>query len=94
MEAELSKKIPILKDKLEIREYVEEITKDGKIEWSSVNNGPFLVPWIMLSGWFGANRKTGTALYRMFIVPFLLVHRERALLLKQPYQFYVNIKDR
>jgi len=70
IETELSRKLPIVKDKMEIRKYVEEITKDGKIEWSSVNNGPFFVPWLLLSGWLGPNPKTGTALYRMFNIPF------------------------
>jgi hypothetical protein len=31
-----------VKEKLRIRKYVEEVAAAGKIEWSSINNGPFL----------------------------------------------------
>ena len=31
-----------VKEKLRIRKYVEEVAAGGKIEWSSINNGPFL----------------------------------------------------
>jgi hypothetical protein len=34
--------LDIVKDKLEIRRYTEEATKDSETEWSSINNGPFL----------------------------------------------------
>jgi penicillin-binding protein-related factor A (putative recombinase) len=31
----------IVKDKFEIRNYVEETTQNTNTEWSSINNGPF-----------------------------------------------------
>jgi hypothetical protein len=34
--------LDIVKDKLEIRKYVEEATANSDTEWSSINNGPFL----------------------------------------------------
>lgn len=34
--------LDIVKDKLEIRRYVEEAVKNTNTEWSSINNGPFL----------------------------------------------------
>lgn len=63
MDNKLAQKLPIITDKVEIRKYIEELGSSGKIEWSSVNNGPFFVPWIWLSGWMGPNPKTKTATY-------------------------------
>lgn len=63
MDNPLAQKLPIIKDKLEIRAFVEGLGNEGKIEWSSVNNGPFFVPFIWLSGWMGPNPKTKTATY-------------------------------
>ncbi|KAF4624589.1 hypothetical protein G7Y89_g13580 [Cudoniella acicularis] len=60
MEVETSQTLPILKDKLEIRKYVEGLASSGKIEWTSINNGPFLVNFLWLSGWMGPNPKTKT----------------------------------
>ncbi|KUJ23697.1 NAD(P)-binding protein [Mollisia scopiformis] len=54
MDNKLSQKLPIIKDKLEIRAYVE---------WNSVNNGPFMLPQMWLSGWMGPNPKTKTATF-------------------------------
>jgi hypothetical protein len=54
LETKLSQALPIVSDKIEIRKYVEELAASGKIEWTSVNNGPFFVPFIWLSGWMGA----------------------------------------
>jgi hypothetical protein len=34
--------LPIVSEKLAIRKYVVEAAAKGKIEWSSINNGPFL----------------------------------------------------
>jgi nucleoside-diphosphate-sugar epimerase len=34
--------LPIVSEKLAIRKYVVEAAATGKIEWSSINNGPFL----------------------------------------------------
>lgn len=58
-----SQTLPIIRDKLEIRKYAEELGSSGKIGWSSVNNGPFFVPFIWTMGWMGANVQTKTALY-------------------------------
>jgi putative NADH-flavin reductase len=63
LEAEASKSLPIVTEKLEIRKYVEELVKDGKLEWSSINNGPFFVSYLWLSGFMGPNPKTKTATY-------------------------------
>jgi hypothetical protein len=53
LENNLSRKLPIVLDKIEIRKYVEKLAEDGKVEWTSVNNGPFTIPFIWLSGWMG-----------------------------------------
>lgn len=50
LENSLSRKLPIVFDKLEIRKYVEKLAEDGKVEWTSVNNGPFTLPFAWLSG--------------------------------------------
>jgi hypothetical protein len=34
--------LPIVSEKLAIRKYIVEAAATGKIEWSSINNGPFL----------------------------------------------------
>ncbi|KAN0092467.1 NAD(P)-binding protein [Hyaloscypha variabilis] len=57
LETELSRQLPIVTDKIEIRKYLEELGQQGKIEWSSINNGPFLIPMIWLSGWIGPGVK-------------------------------------
>jgi hypothetical protein len=59
---ELSKKLPIVKDKVEIRTYVESLATEGKIDWTSINNGPFLIPQIWTSGWMGPSIQTKTAI--------------------------------
>lgn len=61
MDNKLAQKLPIIADKLEIRKYVEGLAKDGKIEWGSVNNGPFMLQFIYLGGMFGPNMKNRTA---------------------------------
>lgn len=53
LETKLSQALPIVTDKIEIRKYVEDLASSGKIEWTSVNNGPFLLPFVWLSGWMG-----------------------------------------
>ncbi|TVY82386.1 putative pinoresinol-lariciresinol reductase [Lachnellula suecica] len=63
LETKLSQALPIVKDKLEIRKYAETLGSSGKIGWSSVNGGPFFVPFIWTSGWMGANPKTKKASY-------------------------------
>lgn len=63
LESDASKSLPIVKDKLEIRAYIERLVKEGKIEWSSINNGPFFIPGLWTSGFIGPNPKTGTAIY-------------------------------
>lgn len=62
IENELSKKLPIVKDKIEIRTYIESLATEGKIDWTSINNGPFLIPQIWTSGWMGPNVKNKTAI--------------------------------
>ncbi len=63
LENATAQKLPIVHDKVEIRKYVEELASSGKIEWSSVNNGPFLVPQFWLTGFLGPNLKAKTANY-------------------------------
>ena len=58
LETELSRKLPIVKDKIKIRKYVENLGEEGKIEWTSINNGPFFLPMIWLSGWMGPSVKS------------------------------------
>lgn len=53
LETKLSQALPIVTDKIEIRKYVEDLASSGKIEWTSVSNGPFLLPFVWLSGWMG-----------------------------------------
>jgi hypothetical protein len=63
LETEASRKLPIIKDKLEIRAHVESLATTGKIEWTSVNNGPFLLNFIWTQGWMGPNLKRKIATY-------------------------------
>ena len=56
-----SRKLPIVKDKIEVRDYVESIA--DKIEWTSVNNGPFFEPWLWIAGFLGPNVKTKTVTF-------------------------------
>lgn len=63
LENALSRKLPIVKDKVEIRKYIESLAKEGKVEWMSVNNGPFFVPYLWLSGMIGPNPKTKVATF-------------------------------
>jgi len=63
MDNEKSQTLPIIQDKLKIRKYAEELGSSGKIGWSSVNNGPFLVPFVWTSGWMGPSPKTKKTLY-------------------------------
>lgn len=55
LETQLSRQLPIVKDKLEIRKYVEELATAGKVEWTTVNNGPFFLNFIWTNGWMGPN---------------------------------------
>ncbi|KAH6683846.1 hypothetical protein B0J14DRAFT_71 [Halenospora varia] len=63
LEVAPSQKLPIVKDKMEIRRYVEELANSGKIEWTSINNGPFMVNYLWLSGWMGPNPTTKVTTY-------------------------------
>ncbi|KAG9236288.1 hypothetical protein BJ875DRAFT_397547 [Amylocarpus encephaloides] len=63
LEAKASQSLPIVKDKLEIRKYVEELGASGKIEWTSVNNGPFCVGFLWTSGFVGPNLKNQTTTF-------------------------------
>jgi hypothetical protein len=58
LENELSRALPIVTNKIEIRKYVEDIAKEGMIEWTSINNGPFFLSVIWLSGWMGPGVKS------------------------------------
>lgn len=55
IETDLSRKLPIVTDKVEIRKYVEGLAAAGKIEWTSVNNGPFFIGGLWTSGFLGPN---------------------------------------
>lgn len=63
MDSKKSQTLPIIQDKLKTRKYAEELGSSGKIGWSSVNNGPFLVPYIWTSGWMGPSLQTKKTLY-------------------------------
>ncbi|KAF8858179.1 NAD(P)-binding protein [Acephala macrosclerotiorum] len=63
LENKRAQKLPIIFHKLEIRKYVEGLANEGKVEWSSVNNGPFMVPFLWLSGAMGPNPKAKTVTY-------------------------------
>jgi len=63
MDNKKSQTLPIIHDKLQTRRYAEELGSSGKIGWSSVNNGPFFIPYIWTMGWMGANLKAKTALF-------------------------------
>ncbi|QDS68150.1 hypothetical protein FKW77_010330 [Venturia effusa] len=54
--------LEIVKDKLEIRRYVEEAVKGTNTEWSSINNGPFLDLGVKM-GFLGPNLRTKTATF-------------------------------
>jgi hypothetical protein len=60
LESNLSRKLPIVFDKVEIRKYVEKLAEEGKVEWTSVNNGPFALPFVWLSGWMGPSVNSRT----------------------------------
>ncbi|KAF2436646.1 NAD(P)-binding protein [Tothia fuscella] len=54
--------LPNVSEKLKIREYVEAAGAAGKIEWSSINNGPFLDMGIQY-GFLGPNVRSKTATF-------------------------------
>jgi len=55
-------RLPNIAEKLKTREYVEELAAAGKIEWSSIQTGPFFDLGVQL-GFLGPNIKTKTALF-------------------------------
>lgn len=55
-------KLPNVSEKLEIREYIESLANQGKIEWSSVNNGPFF-DLGMKMGFMGPRLQSKTATF-------------------------------
>jgi len=63
LENEKARKLPIVTDKVEIRSFVEGLAKEGKLEWTSVNNGPFMAPFVWLSGWMGPGLKKKVTTY-------------------------------
>ncbi|KFY08416.1 hypothetical protein V492_06240 [Pseudogymnoascus sp. VKM F-4246] len=63
LETEAAKSLPIITEKINIRRYIEEVAAANKIEWTSVNNGPFLVPSLWISGFVGPNVKSKAATY-------------------------------
>jgi len=54
--------LEIVAEKLKIRNYIEEIGETGKIEWSSINNGPFLDLGVKV-GFLGPNVRNKTATF-------------------------------
>jgi len=54
--------LPNVLEKLKTREYIEELAAAGKMEWSSVQTGPFFDLGVKL-GFLGPNIKTKTALF-------------------------------
>lgn len=64
LETKLSQQLPIVTDKIEIRKYVEGLAKEGKIEWTSINNGPFALPFAWLSGLMGPEIASKTTAIR------------------------------
>jgi putative NADH-flavin reductase len=55
--------LPIVAEKLKVREYVTQAVSSGKIpEWSSINNGPFL-DWGISGAFLGPNPRTRTAVF-------------------------------
>lgn len=64
LEAEPTKRerLPNVEEKLKIREYVEQVAAQGKIEWSAINNGPFFDLGIQY-GFLGPNVRTKKAVF-------------------------------
>lgn len=63
MEAKVRQtRLPNVVEKIEIREYLEGLANAGKIEWSSVNNGPFLDLGIKF-GFLGPHIQSKTATF-------------------------------
>ena len=63
LETKLSQQLPIVQDKVEIRSYAETLAATGKISWTSVNNGPFMVKYVWSNGWTGPNAKKKLTTY-------------------------------
>ncbi|KAL7272793.1 hypothetical protein RUND412_004380 [Rhizina undulata] len=57
---EKTSKLAVFKAKVETREYLEALSKEGKIEWSGVVNGGFF-DWGLKVGFLGFNKATKTA---------------------------------
>ena len=63
LETEAAKTLPIVAEKLKTRRYIEEVAAAGKIEWTSINNGAFFLPFLWASGVAGPHVKSRTAIY-------------------------------
>ncbi|RFU80001.1 nadp-binding [Trichoderma arundinaceum] len=63
LETEAAKTLPIVAEKIKIRRYMEEAAAASKIEWTSVNNGPFFVPYLWMNGIAGPNTESKTTTY-------------------------------
>jgi len=63
LETPLSRQLPITQDKLATRRYVEGLASEGKVEWTSINNGPFLIKEVWTGGWIGPNVGSMTTTY-------------------------------
>jgi nucleoside-diphosphate-sugar epimerase len=55
-------KLPNVSEKLKIRDYIEGLASQGKIEWSSVNNGPFFDLGVKM-GFIGPHLQSKTATF-------------------------------
>ncbi|KAL7272792.1 hypothetical protein RUND412_004379 [Rhizina undulata] len=57
---EKASKLAVFKAKVETREYLKALAKEGKIEWSGITNGGFF-DWGLKVGFLGFNKATKTA---------------------------------
>ena len=63
LETEAAKSLPIVAEKIKTRRYIEELAALSKIDWTSVNNGAFFVPFLWAGGFVGPNIQTKTTVY-------------------------------
>ena len=63
LETEAAKSLPIVAEKVKTRRYIEEVAAFGRIDWTSINNGAFFVPFLWTGGVAGPNMQTKTAVY-------------------------------
>ncbi|KAM0248670.1 hypothetical protein ACHAQJ_009377 [Trichoderma viride] len=63
LETDAAKSLPIVAEKIKTRRYIEEVAASDKIEWTSVNNGAFFVPFLWTGGVAGPHVESKTAIY-------------------------------